>query len=69
MIRAVYWLPAKCVGYMGHVWAERRNNANTLPITRQLWVVFLQSGSFISVLSVFPFRLYLSETLHERIDI
>ena len=52
VIRAVYGLPAKCVGYMGLVWEERSNNTHTLPITRQLWVVSHQSGSFISVLSV-----------------
>ena len=46
VIRAVYRLPAKCVGYMGLVWAERRNNTtHTLPIARQLWVVYLLSGS------------------------
>ena len=37
---------------MGLVWAEERNNTHTLPITRQLWAVQLQPGSFISVLSV-----------------
>ena len=65
MKRAAYGLHAKCVGYMGLVlvWAERRNNAHTLPITRQLWVVFLQSASFISVLSVFLFIVYIL-TLH-----
>ena len=47
-MRAVYGLPARCVGYMGLVWAERKNNTHTLPITRQLWVVFLQAGSFMS---------------------
>ena len=52
VIRAGYRLAPKCVGYMGLVWAER-NNIHTLPITRQLWVVFLQSGSFISALRVF----------------
>ena len=41
VIRAVYGLPAKCAGYMGLVWAERRNNIHTLPITRQLLVCFL----------------------------
>ena len=52
MKRAAYGLPAKCVEYMGLVWAEGRNNTHTLPMTRQLWVVFLQSCSTISVLSV-----------------
>ena len=41
VIRAVYRLPAKCIGYMGLVWADRRNNTHTLPITQQLWVVLL----------------------------
>ena len=55
----VYGLLTKCVGYMGLVWAERRNNTtHSLPITRQLWVDFVQSGSFISVLSVFLLRVY-----------
>ena len=27
-IRAVYRLPAECVGEMGLVWAERRNNTH-----------------------------------------
>ena len=58
MIQAVYGLPAKCVGYMDFVWAERRNNTHTLSITRQFWVVFLQLGSFISVLSVVLLRVY-----------
>ena len=53
MIPSVYGLPAKCVGYMGLVWAERRNNTHKLPLTRQLWAVFLQSDSSISVLSLF----------------
>ena len=49
---------AKCVGYMGLIWAGRRNNTHTQltqmtqPITRQLAVAFLQSGSFLSVFSV-----------------
>ena len=47
-----YGLITKCVGYMGLAWADRRNNTHTLPITRQLWADCLQSGSFISVLSV-----------------
>ena len=55
MIQAVYGLPVKCVGYMGRVWVYRRNKTHTLPITRQLWVVFLQSENFISILSVFLF--------------
>ena len=53
MIRAVYGLPAICLGYMR---AERRNNTHTQPITRQLRVAFLQADSVISVLSVFLFR-------------
>ena len=53
MIRAGYRLHVKCVGYVGIVWVERLNNSHTLPITQQLQVVFLQSGSFIRVLSVF----------------
>ena len=57
MIQAVYGLPAKCVGYMDLVLVER-NNTHTLPITRQLWVIFLQSGSFICVLSKLMFRAY-----------
>ena len=56
VIRAVYGLPAKCVGYIGLVWAEIRKNTDIFPITRKLRVVFLQSASFISVLSVFLFR-------------
>ena len=28
VIRAVYGLSVKCVGYMGPVWAERRNNTH-----------------------------------------
>ena len=56
VIRAVYGLPAKCVGYMGLVWADIRNDTHTLPITRQLWAIFQQSSSFMSVLSVFLFR-------------
>ena len=28
VIQAVYGLPAKCVGYMCLVWAERRNNTH-----------------------------------------
>ena len=35
VIRAVYGLPENCIGYMGLVWEERRNNTHTLPITRQ----------------------------------
>ena len=58
MIHAVYGLPAKCVRYMGLVWAEGINNTHTLPITRQLWAVFLLSGSFISVLGVILFIVY-----------
>ena len=45
MIRAVYGLPAKCVGYMGLVRAEERNNTHTLPVTLQLRVVFLRPCS------------------------
>ena len=56
VIRAGYRLPAKCVGYMGLVWADRRNNTHTLTIPRQLWAVFLQAGSFISVVSLVLFR-------------
>ena len=52
VIRAVYGLPAKFVGYIGLLWAKEINNTHTLSITQQLWVVFLQSRSFISVLSV-----------------
>ena len=52
VIRAVYGLPAKYERYMGLEWPERRNSTHTLAITRQLWVVFLQSGSCIGVLSV-----------------
>ena len=37
-MRAVNWLPAKCVGYMGIVWADERNNAHTVPITRQVYI-------------------------------
>ena len=33
LIQAVYESPAKCVGYMHLVWAER-NITHTLPITR-----------------------------------
>ena len=43
---------------MGLVWAERRNNTHTLPITRQLRVVCPQAGSFMSVLSVVLLREY-----------
>ena len=39
VIQAVYGMPVKCVGYMGFVWAEGRNNTHTLPITRESWVV------------------------------
>ena len=46
MIQAVYGLPAKRLGYMGLVWTERRNNTHTLPITRRLWVAFLQFSQF-----------------------
>ena len=53
MIQTVYGLPAKFVGYMGLPWAERRNNTHSLPITRQLWVVFR------IVLRVFVFRVLL----------
>ena len=35
-MQAGYGLPAKCVGDMGLVWAKRRNNTHTLPITLQL---------------------------------
>ena len=52
MIQAVYGLPVKQTGDMGLVWADRRNNTHALPITQQLWTVFLQAGSFMSVLSV-----------------
>ena len=42
VIQAVYGLPAKCVGYMGHIWAARRNNSYTLtlPITRNCVLFF-----------------------------
>ena len=55
VIQAVYGLPAICVGYMDllYICVEIRNSTYTLPITRQLWIVFLQSGSFKSVSSVF----------------
>ena len=68
MIQAVYVLPAKCAGYMGLVWAERNNShtGNTLPIIRQLWVIFLQLGSFIGVLSVFLFIVYQTITITLR---
>ena len=58
MIWAVHRLPAKCVAYMGIVWADRRKNTHTQPITRHLWDVFIQSGSFMSVLSVFLLSVY-----------
>ena len=57
-MQAVYGLPAKSVGYMSFVWAERRYNTETLRIARQLWVIFLLSGSFISVFSVLLFKVY-----------
>ena len=44
MIRAVYLLPAKCLGYMSFVCTERRNNKHTLP--RQLPVEFSPIGQF-----------------------
>ena len=43
---------------MGLVWVKRRNNTHTLPITRQLWVVFLEAGSYKSILRVFLFRVF-----------
>ena len=43
VIRAGYGLPAKCLGYMGLVWAEKKNNTHTPPITRQLCFFFLQT--------------------------
>ena len=59
MIQAVHGRPTKYVRDMGLVWAEKINNTHKLPITRQLWVVFLRVGSFMSVLSVFLFRVKL----------
>ena len=54
VIRAGYRLPAKCVWYMGLVWAERRNITHTVyTITRQLKFVFLQSGSFLYALQAY----------------
>ena len=53
MIQAVYELPAKYVGYIGLIWADRRNNTHLLPITRQSWVVFALSVRIIIVLSAF----------------
>ena len=44
----------------GLVWSERKNNCDTLLTTRQFWVIFLPSSSFISILSVFLFRVYLT---------
>ena len=55
VIRAIYRLPAKCALYVGLLWAESSYNTHTQPFTLKLWVVFLQSGSFISVLRVFLF--------------
>ena len=42
---------------------RKRNNTHALPITRQLWAVYLQAGSFISVLSVVLFRVNAQEGL------
>ena len=56
---AVNGIPAKYVAYMGIVWAERRNSTHTLPITLQLWAVFLKSINFVSVLRSFLFRVQL----------
>ena len=44
---------------MGLVCTEKENT-HTLPITWILWVVFLQSGSFISVSSVLSLRVFVS---------
>ena len=68
MIRAIYGLPAKCVGYKSLLLAERRNNTHTLLVTQQLWVVFLQSGSSVSVSNVFLYKVY-SCTLYEEVRI
>ena len=38
----MHGLPAKCVGYMGLVWADGRNNTHNLAIMGRF---FLQSGS------------------------
>ena len=43
---------------MGLVWADRAHNTHTLPITRQLWVAFLRSGSLMSVLCVVSFTVH-----------
>ena len=54
MIQVVYGLPEKCVRYMGP--AERSNNiTHTLPIAQQIWAVFLQATSFISLSSIVLF--------------